>query len=259
MRRGPRSLGCFSGCSGSRGRSSSANTIFRGLTQSSPGPGWLCGRLERGRSGAGMRGAAALWRPLAAGRELQVASGPESLARGPRRPRLEAGPACICIRERGWLAAQPRVRIPERGTDEAPRRHRGVMLESGWRCSAGPAPFLKPEERKAAEGDWGPSRDDPFASCLAGLRPTKLPAPARLWLSEDPTRCHLSQSPVWPCRRERSCAGTAGGVVGTGARPLGRGSQGGRSLRRVFLSGLESALHYAVWPIHLPQSIGKIR
>lgn len=148
-----------------------------------------------------MRGAAALWRPLAAGRELQVASGPESLARGPRRPRLEAGPACICIRERGWLAAQPRVRIPERGTDEAPRRHRGVMLESGWRCSAGPAPFLKPEERKAAEGDWGPSRDDPFASCLAGLRPTKLPAPARLWLSEDPTRCHLSQSPVWQIGR----------------------------------------------------------
>lgn len=188
MGRGLRSLGRFSGCSGSRGHSSSANTIFRGLTQSSPGPGRLCSRPSRVRSGAGMRGAAALWRPLAAGRELQVASGPEILdrdpqARGPRRLRLEAGPACICIRERGWLAAQPRlrplVRIPERGTEEAPWRHRGVMLESGWRCSAGSAPFLKPEEREAAEGDPGPSRDErrPLRFLPRGVTARRAPSP----------------------------------------------------------------------------------
>lgn len=116
-----------------------------------------------------------LWRPPAAGRKLQVASGPERLdrdpqARAPRGPRLEAGPACICIRERGWLAAQPRlrplVRTPERGAEEALWRHRAVMLESGWRGSAGPALSLKPEKRKAADDYPGPSRNDPSAPCL---------------------------------------------------------------------------------------------
>lgn len=87
-----------------------------------------------------MHGAVALWRPPAAGRELQMASGPERLDRdpqagGPRERRLEEGPAGICIRERGWLAAQPRfcpsVRTPERGVEEAPWRHRPVTHQSG--------------------------------------------------------------------------------------------------------------------------------
>lgn len=215
-----------------------------------------------------MRGAVALWRLPAAGRELQVASGPERLDRDPqaggrREPRLEAGPADICIRERRWLAAQPRfcpsVRTPERGVEESPWRHRAVTLQSGWQGTAGPAPSVKPEERKAGEVDPGPSRNRLSASCLARLRPAELPAPARLWLSDGPARCHLSRSRPWPCRRERSCAGTAGGAAGAGARPLGRGSAGGRSLWRVLLAGLETALHSAVWPLHFPQSIGKTR
>lgn len=221
--------------------------------QSSLGPGWQCGRPARscGRSRAGMHGAAALWRPRAARRELQVASGPEGLDRdpqagGPPGRRLEAGPAGICIRERGWLAAQPRfrplVRTPERGVEEAPWSHRAVTLQSGGRCTAGPAPILKPEERKIAKDDPGPSRNHLSASFLARLRPAELPAPSRLWLSDGPARCHLSGSRPWPCRRERSCAGTAGGAAGAGARPLGRDSAGGRSLWRVFHAELETAL-----------------
>lgn len=239
MGRCPRSLGRFSGCSGAGGRSSSANTIFRALVQSSPGPGWHFGRPARGcgRCRVGMRGATVLWRPPAAGRKLQVASGPERLdrdpqARGPRGPRLEAGPAGICIRERGWLAAQPRlrplVRTPERGAEEALWRQRAVMLEGGRRCSAGPAPSLKPEKRKAADGDPGPSRKDPSASCLARLQPAELPAHARPWLSDGPARCHLSRPEhAWPCCRERSSAGSAGATAGAG--PLGRGSAGRRA------------------------------
>lgn len=180
--------------------------------QSSPGPGWHCGRPARGcgRCRAGTRGVTVLWRPPAAGRKLQVASRPERLdrdppargPRGPRGPRLEEGPACICIRERGWLAAHPRlrplVRTPERGAEEALWRQRAVRLHSGWRCSAGPAPSLKPEKRKAAEGDPGPSRNDPSASCLARLQPAELPAPARPRLSDGPARCHLSRSAAGP-------------------------------------------------------------
>lgn len=207
-----------------------------------------------------MRGATVLWRPPAAGRKLQAASGPERLdrdpqARGPRGPRLEAGPAGICIRERGWLAAQPRlrplVRTPERGAEEALWRQRAVMLESGRRCSAGPAPSLKTEKRKAADGDPGSSLKDPSASCLARLQPAEPPAHARPWLSDGPARCHLSRPEhAWPCCRERSSAGSAGAAAGAG--PLGRGSAGGRSLGRVRLAGLEPALHCVVWLLHFP-------
>lgn len=67
-----------------------------------------------------MREAASLGRPPAVGDEMQAVLGPERLraARGPGGPRLGAGPAGICVRERGPLVAQPRLRALGR----APRK-----------------------------------------------------------------------------------------------------------------------------------------
>lgn len=81
------------------------------LTRGSGPAGCGCGR-----SRVGMRGAAAFGRPPAAGRGLQAVlrAAPRALglqaAGGRRGPRLEAGPAGICIHGRRWLAAHPRLR-----------------------------------------------------------------------------------------------------------------------------------------------------
>lgn len=90
-----------------------------------------------------MRGAATLWRRLAAGRELQVPSLPVSLDQESREPRLEAGPAGICMREHGWLDAQPRLRPLARIRKGAQKRRRDVTLMSCSRVAGG-APQAPP-------------------------------------------------------------------------------------------------------------------
>lgn len=195
MGRSPRSLTRFSGCSGARGRSSSANTIFRGLALSSRG------------SGAGMRGAAALWRPPAAGPERPAA---DPQARGPRAPRPEAGPAgTLLLRERGRLAAHPRLR---------PERCRIVAPPCGY--PRGPRPVLQAGRAQSRGGDPGRRRDDPSASRAApsGVTVPELPAPpARLRLSRSVLVTRPGAAPG-PAARD---AGTAVGAAGTGARPQG--------------------------------------
>lgn len=116
---------------------------------------------------------------------MQVPSPPVSLDQESREPRLEAGPAGICMREHGWLDAQPRLRPLAQTRKGAQMRRRDVTL---MKCSrvAGPAPSLKPEKCKALEGRPQLAWKRPSVSCLARLRAAELPAPARLCLSDDP-------------------------------------------------------------------------
>lgn len=194
----------FSACGGARGRSSSANTIFRGLLWSSPGAGWHCACRAQdtglrdtsvrgswpagrgcGRSGTGMREAASLGRPPATGDEMQAVLGPERLdrslraARGPGGPRLGAGPVGICIRERGPLVAQPRLRAlgraPRKG---ALKRRPGVTPPPsacrhavGWPRSADPPPILKPEGRDPTAAPTAAAHDHVPAESPASARP----------------------------------------------------------------------------------------